>query len=174
MTSPKRQSRVVVSIRVPCSPIQAFDVFTEEIGEWWQDSPLFRLTPRSPGVIAFEPPANEKPGRLVEKLDGGRVFEIGEVKRWERGQLLVVGWRQASFGPEHATEVEVRFESFGSETRVTVEHRGWDSVPVEHVARHGHPLSLFQQRQGEQWKAGLEKFSGIAAQDYLSRGSDPR
>lgn len=49
-------SRVVVSIRVPCSPIQAFEVFTDEIGEWWSDNELFRFTPRSPGKLAFEPP----------------------------------------------------------------------------------------------------------------------
>ena len=49
-------SRVIVSIRVPCSPVQAFDIFTQEIGAWWADSELFRFTPRSPGVLAFEPP----------------------------------------------------------------------------------------------------------------------
>ena len=47
-------SRVVVSIRVPCSPVQAFDIFTQEIGDWWADSTLFRFTPRSPGQLAFE------------------------------------------------------------------------------------------------------------------------
>lgn len=174
MTQPTRQSRVVVSIRVPCSPIQAFDVFTDEIGEWWQDSELFRLTPRSPGVMAFEAPTQDKPGRLIERLGAGKVFEIGEVRTWERGERLVVNWRQASFGPEHATEVEVRFEAVGTETRVTVEHRGWDSVPQSHVARHGHPLPLFLQRQGEQWKAGLARITKMVSEKYLSRGGNGR
>jgi hypothetical protein len=151
-------SRVVVSIRVPCSPIQAFAVFTEEIGDWWADSGLFRLTPRSPGVLAFEPPdSSGRGGRLVERLPNGMTFEVGPVRVWSPGERLVVGWRQATFGPGHATEVEIRFEPIGAETRVTVEHRGWDSVPQEHVARHGFPLPLFQQRQGEQWRAGLEQ-----------------
>jgi hypothetical protein len=155
-------SRVVVSIRVPCSPIQAFEVFTEEIGEWWVDSTLFRLTPHSPGIMAFEPPdPSGKGGRLVERLPSGKTFEVGPVRVWAPGKRIVVGWRQATFGPEHATEVEVRFEPVGpegnNETRVTVEHRGWDSVPQEHVARHTFPLRLFQQRQGEQWRAGLEQ-----------------
>lgn len=150
-------SRVVVSIRVPCSPIQAFDVFVDDIADWWADTPFFRFTPRSPGQLAFErPDAEGRNGRLVEKLPNGKVFEVGQVAHWSPGERLVVGWRQASFGPEHATEVEVRFEPVGGETRVTVEHRGWDSVPLGHVARHGHPLPLFQQRQGEQWRAGLE------------------
>ncbi|HEV7692700.1 MAG TPA: SRPBCC domain-containing protein [Hyphomonadaceae bacterium] len=157
-------SRVVVSVRVPCSPIQAFEVFTEEIGEWWSHSGVFRFTPKGPGVMAIEPPGDDgKRGRLVEKHEGGKVFEIGDIRQWRPGELLVVGWRQASFGPEHATEVEVRFEPVGPETRVTVEHRGWDSVPQSHVARHGFPLEFLYQHQGAQWRAGLERLRQMAA-----------
>jgi hypothetical protein len=156
MTSPKGASKVVVSIRVPCSPIQAFEVFTEEIGDWWVHSALFRHTPRDPGALAFEPPdASGQGGRLIERLANGKTFEIGPVRTWSPGKHLVVGWRHATFGPDHATEVEVRFEPVGKETRVTVEHRGWDSVPQEHVDRHGFPLTMTNQRQGEQWRAGL-------------------
>ena len=56
---------------------------------------------------------------------------------------------------ETMTHVEVRFEPVGEETRVTVEHRGWDSIPQEHVARHGFPRSVFQMRQAEHWRALL-------------------
>ena len=154
-------SRVVVSIRVPCSPIQAFEVFTEEISDWWAYDSFFKLTPRSPGVMAFEPPDGlGQGGRLIERLPGGKVFEVGPVRVWSPGERLVVGWRQASFGPEHATEVEVRFEPVGEETRVTVEHRGWDSIPQSHVARHQFPLGLFQQRQGQHWSALLGRIRG--------------
>ena len=156
-------SRVVVSLRVPCSPVQAFDIFTQEIGEWWADSPLFRFTPRGPGKLAFEPPASGSPGRLIETLPNGKVFEVGPVRDWKPGERLVVGWRMATFGPEHATEVEIRFEPVGAETRVTVEHRGWDSVPQEHVARHGFPLTLTNQRQGEQWRASLDRLKARAS-----------
>lgn len=156
-------SRVVVSLRVPCSPVQAFDIFTQEIGQWWADTRTFRFTPRSPGQLAFEPPSGDSPGRLVERLPNGKVFEIGPVRDWRRGERLVVGWRQATFGPEHATEVEVRFEAVADETRVTVEHRGWDSVPQEHVARHGFPIIRTNQLQGEQWRAGLEAIKVFAS-----------
>jgi hypothetical protein len=162
-------SRVVVSIRVPCSPIQAFDVFVEEIGAWWQFDADLKLTPRSPGVIAFEKPdTGGKGGRLVERLPSGKVFEVGDVRDWKPGERLVVGWRQATFGPEHATEVEVRFEPVGAETRVTVEHRGWDSVPRDHVARHGFPLPRFLELQGGQWRAGLSQL----ARHFASRADD--
>jgi hypothetical protein len=151
-------SRVIVSIRVPCSPVQAFDIFTQEIGAWWADSELFRFTPRSPGVLAFEPPdPADGGGRLVERLPNGKTFEVGPIRRWERGERLVVGWRMASFGPEHATEVDVRFEAVGKETRVSVEHSGWNTVPQDHVARHGFPLHFTNQRQGDQWRTGLER-----------------
>lgn len=151
-------SRVVVSIRVPCSPAEAFEVFTQEIGEWWQYDTFFKFTPRSPGVMAFEPPdASGRGGRLIEKLPSGQVFEVGPVRTWSPGERLVVGWRQAFFGPDHATEVEVRFEAVGAETRITVEHRGWDSVPEDHVSRHHFPLIPFQQRQAEDWNLQLRR-----------------
>ena len=157
-------SRVLVSMRVPCSPIQAFEIFTQDIGDWWADSPLFRFTPRSPGALAFEPPdAKGENGRLVERLPNGKTFEIGPVRLWQPGERLVVGWRMANFGPAHATEVDVRFEPVGDETRVSVEHRGWDSVPQQHLARHGFPLQLTNQRQGEQWRAGLARLKLRAA-----------
>lgn len=148
-------SRVIVALRVPGGPDRAFRVFTEEIGMWWKDSPLFRFTPRSPGQIAFEPPTETAPGRLVERLPTGKTFVIGEVSVWEPGRRLVVGWRQATFQPDQATEVEVRFEAVGEETRVTVEHRGWDSVPLGHVARHGMGEPYFSRRHGDWWRAML-------------------
>ena len=158
-------SRVVVSIRVPCSPIQAFEVFTDEIGDWWQHSEMFKFTPRSPGKLAFEPPSNTTQGRLVEQLPNGKTFEIGPVRVWAPGEKLVVGWRQATFGPDQATEVEVRFEPVGNDTRVTVEHRGWEVVPQAHVARHGLPLPLFYQWQAGQWRDGLNVLRNKVTQD---------
>ena len=151
-------SRVVVSLRVSASPERAFTAFTEDIGEWWVHDEFFKLTPRSPGVMAFEPPIGKTGGRLVERLANGRVFEIGRVSVWSPGERLVLDWRQATFGAEHATQVEIRFEPVGEtseETRITVEHRGWDSVPEDHVARHRHPLELFLKRQGSNWREQL-------------------
>jgi len=36
---------------------------------------------------------------------------------WQPGRRLVFTWRPASFTPEQSTEVEVRFEGVGNETR---------------------------------------------------------
>lgn len=149
-------SAVIVSLRVNATPLEAFEVFTREIGAWWRPNGLFQLTPRGDGVLRFEPGEG---GRLVTDLPNGKTFEIGRVTAWAPGERLAFSWRQATFTPEQVTHVEVRFEAVREETRVTVEHRGWDAIPQEHVARHGFPLSVFQMRQGEHWRALLAEMA---------------
>jgi hypothetical protein len=153
-------SKVFVALRVKASPERAFAVFTKDIGLWWRPNALFAFTPRDPGVLAFEPGEG---GRFTETLANGKVFEIGQVRVWDppRGGgegRLVFSWRQATFAPDQNTEVEVRFEAVGDETQVTVEHRGWDSVPAAHVARHGFPSGIFLRRHGEWWQALLSAY----------------
>ena len=147
-------SRILVSVRVRSSPARTFELFTREIALWWTPNALFQFTPRSPGTLAFEPHAG---GRFTETLANGTVFEIGRIRVWKPGERLVFGWRQATFRPGQETEVEVTFEAVGTETRVTVIHRGLDSVPDEHVARHGFPDVIFLQRHGEWWQALLAR-----------------
>lgn len=147
-------SAVIVSLRVKATPQEAFEVFTREIGQWWRPNALFQLTPRGDGVLRFEDGA-----RLVTTLPDGKEFEIGRVTAWAPGERLAFSWRQATFAPEQQTFVEVRFEAVAEETRVTVEHRGWDTIPQEHAARHGFPLHVFQLRQAEHWRALLTAFA---------------
>ena len=154
-------SKVVVALRVKASPPRAFEVFVGDVSLWWKPNAMFRATPRSPGVVAFEPGQS---GRFIETLPNGKVFEIGRIRVWDpppdaaSAGRLVFGWRQAAFTPDQHTEVEIRFEPVGDETRVTVEHSGWDSVPAEHVARHGFPNIFFLQRHGEWWQALLASY----------------
>jgi len=161
-------SRVLVALRVRATPERAFTAFTDDIGRWWRPNPMFAFTPRDPGILSFEPGEG---GRLVQTLKSGKVFEIGRISRWEPPHRLVFGWRQATFAPDQATEVEISFEAVGAETRVTVEHRGWDSVPASHVARHGFPNGVFLRRHGEWWQALLE---GLNASMASAAGEDPR
>jgi uncharacterized protein YndB with AHSA1/START domain len=148
-------SRVLVALRVKATPERAFEAFVGEIGQWWRPNGLFAFTPRGPGVIAFEPGEG---GRLTETLAGGKVFEIGRIRAWAPPHRLVFGWRQAAFAPGQDTEVEVLFEPVGDETRVTVQHTGWDSVPAAHVARHGFPNAIFLTRHGEWWRTLLSAY----------------
>jgi hypothetical protein len=71
---------------------------------------------------------------------------------WRPGAHLSFSWRQATFENDQVTHVDVRFERVGAETRVTVEHFGWDAVPDDHVARHGFPDASFLRRHGEWWQ----------------------
>lgn len=146
-------SKVYVALRVKATPERAFAVFTGEIGEWWRPHGLFQTTPRAPGRLAFEPQGEG--GRLIETLANGKVFEIGSVLAWAPGERLVFSWRQASFPVDLHTEVEVRFEAVGEETRVSVEHRGYDQVPAESAARHRFPDQALLARLAEFWQAQL-------------------
>ena len=149
---------VMVALRVRASPARAFEVFTRDIGAWWRPSPGFQITPRGDGALAFEP---EEGGRLVTTLANGKQYEIGRITVWEPGRRLVFGWRQATFAPEMATEVEVVFEPVGEETRVSITHRGWETVPQPHAARHRMPLLMFHQHAAAWWRGQLE---GVAVQ----------
>lgn len=151
-------SRVLVALRVSATPERAFEVFTRDIALWWRPNTLFAFTPGDPGVLSFEPGDG---GRLIQTLSNGKEFEIGKVRSWSPPNRLVFGWRQATFEAGQDTEVEIRFEAIGDETRVTVEHRGWGSVPAAHLARHGFPDAVFLRRHGEWWQgllSGLNAF----------------
>lgn len=154
-------SRVLVALRVKASPERAFQAFTAEIGQWWRPNSLFAFTPRQPGVLSFELDGKGRGLRLIETREGGKVFEVGLVRLWQPGARLVFGWRQATFSPDQITEVDVTFEPVGDETRVSVTHTGWDSVPADHVARHHLPDSLFLQRHGEWWRDLLGSYRSL-------------
>lgn len=149
-------SKVYVAVRVPADPATAFALFTEDIGAWWQPSELFQITPRGDGRLAFEPGPG---GRLYTVLDDGEIFEIGRIMAWEPGRRLVFQWRQANFDPNQATEVEIRFEAVGGDTRVSVEHRAWDTIPKDHASRHGFPEAATLARVADWWRDSLSALS---------------
>ncbi len=148
-------SSVQIALRVPADPLRAFEAFTQEIALWWQPSSLFAITPRGDGTLAFEPGIG---GRLFTTWASGKEFEIGRISVWEPGKRLVFNWRQATFRPEQSTEVEVRFEAVGAETRVSIEHRAWDTIPKDHAARHRFPEHATLQHVARWWRASLESF----------------
>ena len=78
-------------------------------------------------------------GRFLEVYDeaGEDFFEIGKILVWEPGKRLVFEWRGLNFDPGQVTEVELNFSPQGEGTCVTLEHRGWASLPQEHPVRHG-------------------------------------
>jgi len=162
-------SKVLISLRVPVDPTRAFEAFTREISSWWRPDPLFQITPHGDGELAFEPGAG---GRLITHLNNGETFEIGRISVWEPGKRLVFGWRHASFLPEQSTEVEVRFEPVGNETRVSIEHRAWDTIPQRHVARHGFPEHITLQRVADWWRVSLSALRAAVSHGLQRAVSD--
>lgn len=153
-------SAVIVSLRIASPPQAVFDAFIREIGSWWRPNMLFQLTPRGDGTLRFQPGEN---GRLVTTLANGAEFEVGRITLWSPPAAVAFTWRQATFASEQSTEVAVRFEDLGEETRVTVEHRGWDEIPQQSAARHGFPLDAFQLRLGEHWRDLLAELAAFCA-----------
>ena len=110
-------------------------------------------------MLAFDPGVG---GRLFKTLPDGRQFEIGRISVWEPGKRLVFGWRQESFTAEQMTEVEVCFEAVGDQTRVSIEHRAWDSIPQKHVARHGFPEAVTLRHVADWWRGSLSALEQIS------------
>jgi uncharacterized protein YndB with AHSA1/START domain len=123
-------STVVRAVEVPVDPATAFEVFTEEIGEWYRSGPYSWNDPKRAVGIRFDRE------RLVEvwNAETGEGYEMGRVLVWEPGVRLAFEFRSMLLPPE-PTEVEVRFEPVAGGTRVTLEHRGLDRLPADEAER---------------------------------------
>jgi SAM-dependent methyltransferase/uncharacterized protein YndB with AHSA1/START domain len=97
---------VSVTLEVEAEPAAAFDALIDELG-----AALTRA------AIEFSPGPD---GRILE---GG--FEVGRVIAWEPPRRMLVRWRAAEWDPGDITELELRCESSGETTRMTLEHRGF-------------------------------------------------
>jgi hypothetical protein len=148
--------------RVAVEPAVAFEVFTREIDLWWRRGPRFRFLTAGEGRLRFEPGVG---GRLVEEGEGD-VYEVGRVRVWEPAERLVFEFRARSFAPGDVTEVEVVFQPEGAGTRVTVEHRGWESLADDHPARHGLEAGALRGLLGVWWADLL-----VAARRHAERSA---
>lgn len=138
-------SSIRVTTVVSALPAGAFEVFTDEIDQWWRAGPRFRWGVEKKGTLRFHD------GVLEEVFADGSRFEVGKVLAWEPPRRLVFEFRARSFGPDETTEVEVTFEEVTTGTRVSVEHRGWDELPPDHPARHGLEGPAFTNLMGVWW-----------------------
>jgi hypothetical protein len=140
-----------VSVFVRVAQQDAFDVFTQEIDQWWRTGPKFRIAGRRRGQLFFECGPS---GRLFETFElstGPRTVEVGRVTRWEPPRHFELEWRGVNYKPDEKTHVEVTFERSGEGTLVTVRHRGWSALPDDHPARHGQVGPAFSRTLGMWW-----------------------
>ncbi len=120
---PVRQSIVVRSGRR-----HTFETFVATIGVWWPVTPFSAGRDRVRDVT-FEPFAG---GRVYETWQDGTEVDWGEVLAWAPPERFVMTWRMTSV----VTEVELTFTELGPQlTRVAVEHRGWERLTEEQLAR---------------------------------------
>jgi hypothetical protein len=122
---------VRVSVIVAVGPAVAFEVFTQEIGEWYRKGVAQLPTDRAPsGTLRFDGGVG---GRLVEEQPSGQCVERATITVWDVGERLV-------FVDQRSTEVEVWFRPVDRGTRVVLEHRGLDRLPPDvasSAAKHG-------------------------------------
>jgi uncharacterized protein YndB with AHSA1/START domain len=154
-----------VSILVDVDPLSAFAAFTEQIDLWWLRGPKHRFrAPYHDGMLRFTPGVG---GSLVEHYPDGTAFAVGEVLDWQPGARLHLAWRLPNFTGEQQTDVIVRFEAEHGQTRVSVEQRGFASLPLDHPARHGHRGRALAFAKSRLWAELL-----TALRHHLKQGDD--
>ncbi len=109
------------SLLVECGAERAFEVFTREIGTWW---PLGRYSIGGDRIteVVFEEHVG---GRIFERHSDGGEGEWGRVVAWDPPHRFVMTWHPGHDAAE-STELEVRFALEGDDTRLELEHRGWE------------------------------------------------
>jgi hypothetical protein len=140
-------------ILVDTDPATAFEVFTERIGRWW---PL-----ASHSVYGAGATVSFADGQIIERSADGDAAVWGTVSRWEPPDAVAFSWHPGK-PAEHASHVEVTFAALDGQTRVTLEHSGWEVFADPATAR-------TEYDQG--WPVVLERYRDVAAR-RPGRGED--
>jgi uncharacterized protein YndB with AHSA1/START domain len=112
--------RKTITVAVPVE--QAFETFTRHMTSWWP-AKTHSIYVDEVQEIVFDERAG---GRVYERSTSGEEADWADVLDWEPPNRFVLRWR---VNPERGpTEVEVRFTPEGDDTRVDLEHRGWDQI----------------------------------------------
>lgn len=120
---PVRQSVLVRSSRT-----RTFETFVGSMGTWWPVNPFSASRDRVRDVTVERRPG----GRVYETWTDGTRVDWGEVLAWEPPRRFAMTWAIVSA----LTEVELTFAELGPAlTRVSLEHRGWEKLSDEQLAR---------------------------------------
>ena len=118
---------VVRTTSVSCSPDEAFEIFTHQIGEWWP-LPSHSVFEAESATVAFEQ------GQILERSADGRTCLWGEVISWDPPDSLSFTWHPGR-PAEERTEVTVSFRAEAGATRVELVHHGWELLGDDGVER---------------------------------------
>jgi uncharacterized protein YndB with AHSA1/START domain len=123
-----KENRVVRRTVVVNADVQrAFQVFTQNMGQWWPKEHHIGGTP--PVAVVVEPRAG---GRWYEKAEDDSECDWGTIVHWEPPTRVVLSWHlngDWEYVPDitRASEIEVRFmPETGDRTRVVLEHRHFE------------------------------------------------
>jgi uncharacterized protein YciI len=104
----------------------AFEAFTAGIGRWW---PVAELSVHGAGsTVEFAG------GQIVERSAAGDTAIWGAVTTWNPPGALAFTWHPGR-GPDEASQVRVTFTGLGKQTRVRLEHSGWEIFDDPAAAR---------------------------------------
>jgi uncharacterized protein YndB with AHSA1/START domain len=103
------------TVLLRCPAERAFQLFTEQISDWW---PKTHRPTKDPESRLFIEPA----GRFWELSRDGREVELGRVLAWDPPRRLEFDFYLGT-NPSQPTAVEVIFTSESEGTRVTIHHR---------------------------------------------------
>jgi Activator of Hsp90 ATPase homolog 1-like protein len=111
-----------VSFDVACPPEHAFAVWTSRISTWW---PTDHTVTGDPDLsVVLESGVG---GRIYERTPEGIEHDWGVVTAWDPPTELAYLWHIGR-DPVDATEVVIHFVARETETRVEIEHRGWERL----------------------------------------------
>lgn len=117
-------------LTVASSAADAFTVFTEAMGEWWD--PAYSPDPGAYVGIAIDPRVDGP----VEMLVGEARVRFGTVTVWEPGAHYAQTFWLA-MDPEHPSTIDLAFEEDDGVCEVTFEHGGWDGTNADDRGRYG-------------------------------------
>jgi uncharacterized protein YndB with AHSA1/START domain len=111
------------TVTVDCTVEEAFRVFTADATSWWPTA-THSINGRDVKEVVFE---EREGGAVYEVTASGERGHWATVVAWEPPSRIVLAWnileREAL-----PTEVEVRFVPEADQTRVDLEHRGWERI----------------------------------------------
>jgi uncharacterized protein YndB with AHSA1/START domain len=144
-------TEVRASIVVDAPAEEAFRVFTEDIGSWW--NPDHHILDGELAEMVFEPRVG---GHVIDRATDGKECRWARVLAYEPPRRVVISWDinlhwQREDDPARTSEIEVVFTAQGAEkTLVELEHR--------HLDRHGEGWEGMRGAVGWPggWQSGLE------------------
>jgi uncharacterized protein YndB with AHSA1/START domain len=151
--SPETSVRASVEVHAPIE--RAFEVFTAEIGSWWD--PNHHILEGELAEMVFEPRVG---GHVYDRAVDGSECRWARVLAYEPPRRFVISWDislewKLETDLEKTSEVEVRFSELTPDrTRVELEHRN--------LERHGDGWEQMRDAVGSPggWAGGLRAFAG--------------